>query len=111
MPFADGFYRAVVSPYQAKDLLEETGDKGWRAPHNYSQVGNIIRGEVGAYEGFRFVAYSVLEAGTEANTKRATFYGEECLAKAFRSEERRVGTECVRTCRYRWSPSHSKQKK
>src|SRR3546814_9524730 len=26
-----------------------------------------------------------------------------------RSEERRVGKECVRTCRTRWSPSHSKQ--
>src|SRR3546814_21071195 len=24
---------------------------------------------------------------------------------AFRSEERRVGKECVRTCRSRWSPS------
>src|SRR3546814_9830448 len=23
-----------------------------------------------------------------------------------RSEERRVGKECVSTCRYRWSPSH-----
>src|SRR3546814_9884658 len=23
-----------------------------------------------------------------------------------RSEERRVGTECVRPCRYRWSPYH-----
>src|SRR3546814_17974802 len=27
-----------------------------------------------------------------------------------RSEERRVGTECVSTCRSRWSPYHSKQK-
>src|SRR3546814_19319328 len=26
--------------------------------------------------------------------------------KAVRSEERRVGKECVSTCRYRWSPSH-----
>src|SRR3546814_14857206 len=26
-----------------------------------------------------------------------------------RSEERRVGKECVSTCRYRWSPSHSKK--
>src|SRR3546814_4764522 len=25
---------------------------------------------------------------------------------ALRSEERRVGTECVRTCRYRWAPYH-----
>src|SRR3546814_12667130 len=27
-------------------------------------------------------------------------------AEAFRSEERRVGKECVSTCRYRWSPYH-----
>src|SRR3546814_20221685 len=26
--------------------------------------------------------------------------------QAYRSEERRVGKECVRTCRSRWSPSH-----
>src|SRR3546814_19684072 len=26
--------------------------------------------------------------------------------KTFRSEERRVGKECVRTCRSRWSPDH-----
>src|SRR3546814_1278861 len=28
-----------------------------------------------------------------------------------RSEERRVGKECVSTCRARWSPDHSKKKK
>src|SRR3546814_15390088 len=28
-----------------------------------------------------------------------------------RSEERRVGKECVSTCRTRWSPYHSKKKK
>src|SRR3546814_14285663 len=28
-----------------------------------------------------------------------------------RSEERRVGQECVSTCRSRWSPYHSKKKK
>src|SRR3546814_20779130 len=27
-----------------------------------------------------------------------------------RSEERRVGKECVGTCRYRWSPYHKKTK-
>src|SRR3546814_16614089 len=27
-----------------------------------------------------------------------------------RSEERSVGTECVRTCRSRWSPYHEKKK-
>src|SRR3546814_18910761 len=29
---------------------------------------------------------------------------------ATRSEERRVGKECVSTCRSRWSPYHSKKK-
>src|SRR3546814_11590859 len=29
--------------------------------------------------------------------------------QAVRSEERRVGTECVSTCRSRWSPHHYKQ--
>src|SRR3546814_5270130 len=27
-------------------------------------------------------------------------------SEVLRSEERRVGTECVRTCRSRWSPFH-----
>src|SRR3546814_13897236 len=29
----------------------------------------------------------------------------------FRSEERRVGTECVGPCRSRWAPYHKKKKK
>src|SRR3546814_10949759 len=31
--------------------------------------------------------------------------------RRIRSEERRVGKECVSTCRYRWSPYHSKKKR
>src|SRR3546814_19759951 len=36
------------------------------------------------------------------------FFFPDC--RELRSEERRVGTECVRTCRSRWSPYHSKTK-
>src|SRR3546814_14316931 len=32
------------------------------------------------------------------------------LPRAIRSEERRVGKECVSTCRSRWSPCHYKKK-
>src|SRR3546814_13403206 len=32
------------------------------------------------------------------------------LKRGRRSEERRVGKECVSTCRSRWSPDHSKKK-
>src|SRR3546814_11378483 len=32
------------------------------------------------------------------------------VARRLRSEERRVGKECVSTCRSRWSPYHEKKK-
>src|SRR3546814_14741568 len=32
--------------------------------------------------------------------------GDKVLQQAVRSEERRVGKECVSTCRTRWSPYH-----
>src|SRR3546814_14885732 len=35
---------------------------------------------------------------------------ESPMTRAARSEERRVGKECVSTCRSRWSPYHSKNK-
>src|SRR3546814_11577252 len=44
-------------------------------------------------------------AGSKADTKYMT---DEAFSK--RSEERRVGKECVRTCRYRRSPYHYKKK-
>src|SRR3546814_14504600 len=40
----------------------------------------------------------------EGSATRAAFTEE--LAQVIRSEERRVGKECVRTCRSRWSPVH-----
>src|SRR3546814_14546075 len=41
------------------------------------------------------------------NEQDARIAGDTALA---RSEERRVGKECVRTCRSRWSPYHQKKK-
>src|SRR3546814_12090975 len=37
--------------------------------------------------------------------------GVHAADAGIRSEERRVGKECVSTCRSRWSPSHKKKKK
>lgn len=83
-PFEDGFYRAVISPYQARDLRAESDPAGWRAPHTYgTDTNEIYRGELGEYEGFRFIVSQVLVDGTEANTKRAHFIGQESLAKTF----------------------------
>src|SRR3546814_1309864 len=37
--------------------------------------------------------------------------GTQGLVDVERSEERRVGHECVSTCRSRWSPYHEKKKR
>src|SRR3546814_10924289 len=37
--------------------------------------------------------------------------GDGSASHRGRSEERRVGKECVSTCRSRWSPCHEKKKK
>src|SRR3546814_18015447 len=43
----------------------------------------------------------------EAAVRDGFAFGEgACLAGVTRSEERRVGKECVSTCRSRWSPYH-----
>src|SRR3546814_18271973 len=44
----------------------------------------------------RYVCHADLPANVEA------YYQE--IGRAGRSEERRVGKECVSTCRFRWSP-------
>src|SRR3546814_16715328 len=55
---------------------------------------------------------TVVEIAPEKNTKLMGLYASrgllctQCEAEGFRSEERRVGKECVSTCRSRWSPDH-----
>src|SRR3546814_4524285 len=50
-----------------------------------------------------FIGYVEHGDAQRAEVERAAF---EVIAQASRSEERRVGTECVSTCRSRWSPYH-----
>src|SRR3546814_14311443 len=60
----------------------------------------------------------ILKAGPEAAVRARRHFGQIGRARAIfaaqrqalkdRSEERRVGKECVSTCRSRWSPDHYK---
>src|SRR3546814_19729548 len=48
---------------------------------------------------------AVASSGSRGDVVHATSDGRLLISQS-RSEERRVGKECVRTCRSRWSPVH-----
>ncbi|MGA1149430.1 MAG: N4-gp56 family major capsid protein, partial [Ilumatobacteraceae bacterium] len=50
-----GMYMAYIHPDVSYDLRRETGVASWRDPHVYSDPANIYMGEVGAFEGVRFI--------------------------------------------------------
>src|SRR3546814_13255541 len=55
----------------------------------------------------KLVEPGVLDADTAQRIERYRCgSGTFRMNVALRSEERRVGKECVTTCRYRWSPYH-----
>src|SRR3546814_2527952 len=75
----------------------------WDAEHAARDRGLGIGGEPGLDRGF-------LRAGEEGGAVEAAFREESRgnlgIVHLQRSEERRVGKECVSTCRSRWSPYH-----
>lgn len=82
-PLRGGNYVAVISPYQAQQLMSETSDTGFRWMVGYAggtgTAGNsIFMGEVGTYEGVRLVVNNHL-----TNQGQGYLMGAEALAKAF----------------------------
>jgi len=49
------YYVAVIHPDVAYDLRKETGAGAWRTPKEYADPADIYNGEIGEFEGFRFV--------------------------------------------------------
>jgi N4-gp56 family major capsid protein len=67
-PFEDGYYRLWVHPYVEYDLRADTSTGGFLDVSKYTDglAENIVRGEVGRYEGFRIM--SIVNAPTFAST-------------------------------------------
>src|SRR3546814_20468131 len=85
-PMAVQQFAPFISPYE---FFEGMGIRVWENGHGRTGVHNSIH-----------AAYSEVPGYWEAMVQA---YGED---RAKRSEERRVGKECVSTCRSRWSPYH-----
>ncbi len=58
-PFADGFYRSVISPLVSYDLMVETATGGWLDVQKYASPDTILRGEIGRFAGVRFLEGNV----------------------------------------------------
>lgn len=82
-----GYYAAIIHPDVSYDLTGETGAAAWRDPHTYSQPREIWAGEVGEFEGFRFLVTSrgsiVANAGAGSTVEvyLNLFMGAQALAK------------------------------
>ena len=86
-----GYYAAFIHPDQSYDLRGETGAAAWRDPHTYSQPAEIWNGEIGAFEGFRFMESPRAAVLTDASNGagaagtvdvyQALFMGRQALAK------------------------------
>jgi N4-gp56 family major capsid protein len=90
VPQFGNMYAAFIHPDTAYDLRGETGAAAWRDPHTYSQPQQIWNGEMGEFEGFRFVVTSraplFADAGsstTLTDVYASLFLGRQCLAKAW----------------------------
>lgn len=51
----NGMYMGYIHPDVSYDLRRETGVASWRDPHVYSDPAGIYNGEIGAFEGVRFI--------------------------------------------------------
>lgn len=97
VPFDGDNYVAYIHPKVARDLRAETDLSGWRYPHTNTDigVGKVLAGEIGIYEGVRFVEssrvpvliYLVSEDPEVFNEVYSTFVmGREALAEAVAEE-------------------------
>jgi N4-gp56 family major capsid protein len=89
MPNAGNLYTAYIHPDVAYDLRGETGAAAWRDPHTYSQPDEIWTGEVGQFEGFRFIEtpraplFADTGVGGTVDVYGTVFLGQQAIAKGF----------------------------
>lgn len=89
VPTFGGAYVAFVHPDVSYDLQAQTGTNTWTDPHTYSQPEEIWQGELGQFQGVRFIetprAPWFADAGSSPTTTSVygtLFMGRQAMAKA-----------------------------
>lgn len=85
-----GYYLAFIHPDVSYDLQGQTGAATWNEPHAYNAPDEIWAGELGSFQGFRFIetprAPIFADAGsstTLTDVYRTVCMGRQALAKAY----------------------------
>ena len=88
----NGLYMGFIHPDVSYDLRKETGAASWRDPHVYQDTAGIYNGEIGAFEGVRFIETpraKVFENASNGSGSTGTIevycthiMGRQALAKA-----------------------------
>ena len=91
IPWFGDLYAVGIHPTAVYELRRETGSGGWRNPNEYGvDQSNIWRGEIGAFEGARFVENArtrvAADGAVSAFVARSYFFGQEALAQAVVTE-------------------------
>ena len=87
VPTFNGLYMGAIHPDVSYDLRSETGAAAWRDPHVYVDTENIYNGEIGAFEGCRFVETARAPLFADGGDSTTDVYGtlimgRQALAKA-----------------------------
>lgn len=82
-----GMYVGMIHPNVSYDFRSATGAQNWRDPHIYVDTQNIYTGEIGAYEGVRFIETPRTKIFTASGSGGINVYathivGFQALAKA-----------------------------
>ena len=87
---AAGMYVSYIHPEVSADLRTETGNNVWRTPHEYQAVSPLFGGELGSWEGVRFIETANAtntQSGSGSSTTQTRVYntyvtGAQALAEA-----------------------------
>lgn len=86
LPWFGQLYAGFIHPHTELDLREESGAGSWRTPQEYGvSQDRIWAGEVGVFEGVRFVVNALVRTGADgaagATTYQNYFIGRNALAE------------------------------
>jgi N4-gp56 family major capsid protein len=81
---------AYIHPEVSNDLRTETGNNVWRTPHDYQNAAPLFGGELGSWEGVRFIESANTTSsqsgtgtgGTQTRVYNTYVTGAQALAEA-----------------------------